>query len=423
MLLASTRVPSESEEEGKSLELAGAELMPNPDSPEHIAAELMVDPLGLELSADMIDLVDPRAGGDLLDRVKALRRKVASDIGVVIPPVRTRDNLDLPPKTYAIKLFGIEVARGEAPPGTVLAIGEFLGTLPGEPTREPVFGLDAKWIPAELRNQAELSGATVVDRASVITTHLAEVVTQHAARLLGREDVKMLTDVVKRTHPVVVEELTPSMLSLGEVQRVLQMLLDEGVSVRDLARIYEALSLRAQTTKDLDQLVEVARAALGPAIVAPYLSGGAVSVISLEPLLEQRMLEQLRQHELGAMLALDPDTAAQMLSDLTQLTAHAENQNLRPVLVCSPQLRAAVRRLIRTGSLPAPGAVLHRAHRRRPGALGRGGDDRAGRRCLGLIRSRKWLVQPRSPAYRVLYTGKEVVRRMNASRTREVAAR
>ncbi len=347
MLLASTRVPSESEEESKSLDLVGTELVANPDSPEHIAAELMVDPLGLELSADMIDLVDPRAGGDLLDRVKALRRKVASDIGVVIPPVRTRDNLDLPPKTYAIKLFGIEVARGEAPPGTVLAIGEFLGTLPGEPTREPVFGLDAKWIPAELRNQAELSGATVVDRASVITTHLAEVVTQHAARLLGREDVKMLTDVVKRTHPVVVEELTPSMLSLGEVQRVLQMLLDEGVSVRDLARIYEALSLRAQTTKDLDQLVEVARAALGPAIVAPYLSGGAVSVISLEPLLEQRMLEQLRQHELGAMLALDPDTAAQMLSDLTQLTAHAENQNLRPVLVCSPQLRPAVRRLIR----------------------------------------------------------------------------
>ena len=125
------------------------------------------------------------------------------------------------------------------------------------------------------------------------------------------------------------------------------MLLDEGVSVRDLARIYEALSLRAQTTKDLDQLVEVARAALGPAIVAPYLSGGAVSVISLEPLLERGMLEQLRQHELGAMLALDPDTAAQMLSDLTQLTAHAENQNLRPVLVCSPQLRPAVRRLIR----------------------------------------------------------------------------
>ena len=347
-LLASTRVLEEDAEETKALEaMGGGELAINPDSPEQIAAELLVDPLGLELSADMIDLVDPRAGGDLLDRVKALRRKVATDIGVVIPPVRTRDNLDLPPKTYAIKLFGIEAARGEAPPGTVLAIGEFLGSLPGEPTQEPVFGLDAKWIPAELRNQAELSGATVVDRASVITTHLAEVVTSHAARLLGREDVKMLTDVVKRTHPVVVEELTPSMLSLGEVQRVLQMLLDEGVSIRDLTRIYESLSLRAHATKELDMLVEAARATLGPAIVSPYLSGGAVSVISLEPLLEQRMLESVRPHEQGSMIALDPDTATQLLTDLAQLTMHAENQNLRPVLVCSPQLRAAVRRLIR----------------------------------------------------------------------------
>jgi len=347
-LLASTRVLEEDAEETKALEaLGGGELAINPDSPEQIAAELLVDPLGLELSADMIDLVDPRAGGDLLDRVKALRRKVATDIGVVIPPVRTRDNLDLPPKTYAIKLFGIEAARGEAPPGTVLAIGEFLGSLPGEPTQEPVFGLDAKWIPAELRNQAELSGATVVDRASVITTHLAEVVTSHAARLLGREDVKMLTDVVKRTHPVVVEELTPSMLSLGEVQRVLQMLLDEGVSIRDLTRIYESLSLRAHATKELDMLVEAARATLGPAIVSPYLSDGAVSVISLEPLLEQRMLESVRPHEQGSMIALDPDTATQLLTDLAQLTMHAENQNLRPVLVCSPQLRAAVRRLIR----------------------------------------------------------------------------
>ncbi|MFN8195700.1 MAG: flagellar biosynthesis protein FlhA [Nocardioidaceae bacterium] len=354
MLLASTRVPEESAaEELAALEVA-ADHVPNLDSPEHIAAELLVDPLGLELSADMIDLVDPRAGGDLLDRVKALRRKVASDIGVVIPPVRTRDNLDLPPKTYAIKLFGIEVARGEAPAGTVLAIGEFLGSLPGEPTLEPVFGLDAKWIPAELRTQAELSGATVVDRASVITTHLAEVVTQHAARLLGREDVKMLTDVVKRTHPVVIEELTPAMLSLGEVQRILQMLLDEGVSIRDLTRIFEALSLRAQATKDIDQLVEAARAALGPAIVSPYLSEGTVSVISLDALLEQRMLEHLRAGEHGSVVVLDPDTASQLLTDLAQLTAHAENQNIRPVLVCSPALRAAVRRLIRPalGRLP-----------------------------------------------------------------------
>ncbi|MFL6157294.1 MAG: flagellar biosynthesis protein FlhA, partial [Marmoricola sp.] len=260
MLLASTRVDEEPQEITAEAEALAA--LPSPDSPEVLAAEIQVDPLGLELSADIIDLVDPSAGGDLLERVKALRRKVATDIGIVVPPVRTRDNLDLPLRTYAIKLFGIEVARGESPSGTVLAIGDFLGSLPGERTREPVFGLEAKWIPAELRNQAELSGATVVDRASVITTHLAEVVTTHAARLLGREDVKLLTDVVKRSNPVVVDELTPAQLTLGEVQRVLQTLLDESVSVRDLVRIYEALSLRASVTKDLDSLVDAARQAL-----------------------------------------------------------------------------------------------------------------------------------------------------------------
>ena len=345
MLLASSRIPKP-EEEPETTETA-IETLPSSDSPEMLAAEIQVDPLGLELSADIIDLVDPSVGGDLLDRVKALRRKVAADIGIVVPPVRTRDNLELPLRTYAIKLFGIEVARGEAPPGTVLAIGEFLGSLPGEPTTEPVFGLDAKWIPAELRSQAELSGATVVDRASVITTHLAEVVTTHAARLLGREDVKLLTEVVKRSHPVVVEELTPAALSLGEVQRVLQTLLDEGVSVRDLVRIYEALSLRAQATKDLDSLVEAARTALGPAIIAPHLVDGTVHVISFDPQLEQRMLESMRPGEQGAMIALDPVTGQSMLTQLSQFLTEAENQNIRPTLVCAPQVRAAVRRMVR----------------------------------------------------------------------------
>ncbi|MBW8751221.1 MAG: flagellar biosynthesis protein FlhA [Propionibacteriales bacterium] len=343
VLLASTRVIDEQEVVEDDQVLA----LPSPDSPEILAAEIQVDPLGLELSTDIIDLVDPSAGGDLLDRVKALRRKVAGDIGIVVPPVRTRDNLDLPSRTYVIKLFGIEVARGEAPPGTVLAIGDFLGSLPGEPTREPVFGLDAKWIPAELRNQAEIGGATVVDRASVITTHLAEVVTSHAARLLGREDVRLLADVVKKTHPVVIEELTPTQLSLGEVQRVLQSLLDEGVSVRDLVRIFESLSLRASATKDLDALVDAARQALGPAIVAPYVVDRTVHVISLDPQLEQRMLEDLRPTDQGTVIAMDPELGQSVLHQLAGLLTEAENHNHRPVLVCSTQLRAAVRRLLR----------------------------------------------------------------------------
>jgi flagellar biosynthesis protein FlhA len=343
MLLASSRVDESSPVEEHA---PTTELEPAADSPEMLAQDILVDPLGLELAADIIDLVDASTGGDLLDRVKALRRKVAGDLGIVIPPVRTRDNLELPMNTYSITLFGVEVARGQAPRGTVLAISDDLASLPGTPTREPVFGLDAKWIPAEMRHQAELSGATVVDRASVVTTHLAEVVNAHAGRLLGREDVRLLTDVVKRSHPVVIEELTPALLTLGEVQRVLRGLLDEQVSVRDLVRIFEALSLRASVTKDTDQLIEAARAALGQAIVAPYLTDGVVSAISFDPRLEQSMLEALRPTDQGAVLALDPELAQSMLVQLHNLATTAENTGVRPVLVCAPQLRPAVRRLV-----------------------------------------------------------------------------
>ena len=351
VLFLSTRTPKPVEQ---TVETAAVAALPSPDSPEALMDEIRVDPLELELSADVIDLVDTAAGGDLLDRVKALRRKVAMDLGIVVPPVRTRDNLDLPLRTYAIRLFGVEVARGEAPPGTVLAIGDHLDALPGRRTQEPVFGLSAVWIPTELRSQAEMSGATVVDRASVVTTHLAEVVRSHAARLLGREDVRMLTDAVKRTHPAVVEELTPAQLSLGEIQRVLQSLLDEQVSVRDLVRIFEALSLRARAGKDIDGLVEAARAALGPAIVAPYVVDGTVNVLSFEPGLEQRLLESLRPTDAGGVLAIDPELAQAVLSHLSTLTQQAENLNLTPVLACAPQLRSAVRRLLETtvGRLP-----------------------------------------------------------------------
>ncbi|MEQ6901653.1 flagellar biosynthesis protein FlhA [Nocardioides sp. YIM 152588] len=346
MLLASSRIDESGPASAETTSEAEAEALEAPDSPERLAAEIRVDPLGLELSADLIDLVDARTGGDLLDRVKALRRKIAGELGIVIPPVRTRDNLELPPNTYAITLFGAEIARGQAPRGTVLAIGDFLAALPGTPTREPVFGLDAKWIPAELRHQAEIGGATVVDRASVVTTHLAEVVHRHASNLLGREDVRLLTDVVKRSHPVVIEELTPTQLSLGEVQRVLRALLDEGVPIRDLVRIFEALSVRAASSKDLDGLVDAARAALDPALAAPYVTDGVLHVISLDPVLEQHMLEALRPGDLGAQLLVDPDLAQHLMGSLAQHLASAEEQDIRPVLVCAPQIRAALRRLV-----------------------------------------------------------------------------
>jgi flagellar biosynthesis protein FlhA len=346
LLLAASRVPAAKtadEEETEAVPVG-----PGPDSPEALTDEMRVDPLELELAADIIDLVDSASGGDLLDRVKALRRKVAMEIGVVIPPVRTRDSLDLPLHTYVIRVHGVEMARGEVPPGTVLAIADNLDNLPGRRTQEPVFGLSAVWLPSELTPQAEMSGATVVDRASVVTTHMAEVIRQNAADLLSREDTRALVEAVKRANPVVVEELTPAQLSLGEVQRVLQGLLSEKVAIRDLVRIFEALSLRARVSKDTDHLVEAARTVLGPAILSPYISDGTVSVISLDPTLEHRMLEALRPGENGAMLAIDPDLAQSALTQMGQYAEQVENANQSPILVCAPQIRSALSRLVAT---------------------------------------------------------------------------
>jgi flagellar biosynthesis protein FlhA len=322
---------------------------PAPDSPDQLMGEMRVDPLELALSPDLVDLVDTN-GGDLLDRVRALRRKMALELGMVMPPVRTRDDLDLPLSTYAIRISGVDAGTGQAPPGTVLAIGDSLQALPGRAGVEPVFGLAGKWVPAEMHYQAELSGATVVDRASVIITHLAEIVRSNASRLLGREDVRSLTEMVKRTHPVVVEELTPALLSLGQVQRVLQALLDEGVPIRDLVRIFEALSLRAKVSVEHDGLVEAARTALGPAIAAQYATNGRLVVITLDPMLEQSLLESLRPSDSGAFMAIDGMRAEAMVTEAGHLVDAAEQQGLTPVLACSPQLRLPLMRLLRAGS-------------------------------------------------------------------------
>ena len=334
--------------EGAGVPVAEIE-RPTPDSPEQLLGEMRVDPLELALSPDLVDLVDTN-GGDLLDRVRALRRKMALELGLVMPPVRTRDDLDLPLSSYAIRISGVDAGSGQAPPGTVLAIGDGLQALPGRAGVEPVFGLAGKWVPAELHYQAELSGATVVDRASVIITHLAEIVRNNASRLLGREDVRSLTEMVKRTHPVVVEELTPMLLSLGQIQRVLQALLDEGVPIRDLVRIFESLSLRAKVSVDHDGLVEAARAALGPAIAAQYAAGGRLTVITLEPMLEQNLLESLRPSETGAFMAIDGMRAEAMVTEAGRLVEAAEQQGITPVLACSPQLRLPLMRLLRAGS-------------------------------------------------------------------------
>ncbi len=327
---------------------------PAPDSAEALVNEMRVEPLELELAFDLVDLVDSSRGGELLERVRALRRKLALELGMVIPMVRTRDNLDLAASTYSIRVNGVETASGAAPPGMVLAIGENLTNLPGTATTEPVFGLAAKWLPHELRQQAEIAGATVVDRASVITTHLAEVVRNHAAKLLSREDVKTLTDLIRRSDPVVVEELTPALLQLGDIQRVLQGLLDEQVPIRDLVRIFEALSQRARVSTDAEGLIEAARATLGAAISTPYAQDGRLSVITLDPLLEQRLMERLRPGEHGSFLALDADDAEHIVMETNRLAERAEQLGNVPVLACMAQLRPAVKRLVKTGSPRLP---------------------------------------------------------------------
>ncbi len=317
------------------------------DAPEILAGELRVDPLELEIAADLVDLVDTARGGDLLERVKALRKKIASTKGLIIPPIRTRDNVLLPANTYVIKIQGVEVARGVAPPGRLLAIGEGIDRLPGEPAREPVFGLPGKWVPAELRQQAILAGATVVDRASVVTTHLSEIVDRYASRLLSTQQVRNLMDIVKSSEPALVEEVSAAQLGLGEIQRVLADLLDEHIPIRNLARILEAVATKAASTKDHEALVEAARMALGPTITSLYATDGTLAVITIDGALEQALSEAVQRGDDGSMIAVDPSALEQVVRQVLDLANKAEQDGRRPVLVCTSRLRPALHRLLK----------------------------------------------------------------------------
>jgi flagellar biosynthesis protein FlhA len=315
------------------------------ETPEELIEQMRVHALEVQLAPDLVDLASG-SGDDLLARVRGLRRRLALEMGIVVPPVRTRDSLELPQSTYVIRVAGVEAGRGAAPPGKVLALGDNLESLPGNVTVDPVFGLAGKWVPIEMRHSAELAGATVIDRVSVIVTHLSAIVTANAARLLTREDVRLLTDGVKQVNPSAADELVPSLLSLGEVQRVLQGLLGEEVPINDLPRVYEALAMRAKVSTDPEGLIEAARLAIGPLIVSKKLEGGVLRIIMVDPVLEQAMLEALRPSELGSQIVMDQGRLEHVLTSVRSIVEQATEKGISPVLVCAPALRPAIRRLV-----------------------------------------------------------------------------
>ena len=319
-----------------------------PTSPQQIAIDSRVEPLELDLAVDLIELVDPARGGDLLDRIGALRRKLAGELGFVMPAIRTRDDAALPLATYILRVHGVEVGRGTAPAGRVLAIGDELGALPGEDVIEPVFGLRARWIPMEFRGEAELAGHTVVDRTALVVTHLAELVRRRAGRLLSRTDVKALLEGVDATDPTVITDLSAAQLGPTDVQRVLSALLDDSIAIRDLVRILEAVSERARVNRTPDALVEAARLALGPAISANLAADGVLRVHTVDPRFEHELATHAEIGEEGTLLQLDLPTHDRLTTELHRAVEQSALRGAPAVIVCSAALRPALGRFART---------------------------------------------------------------------------
>ncbi len=322
-----------------------------PSAPrEEVLKELPIDPLELGIGFGLVPLVDRRTGGSLVRRVSMIRRQIASELGMVIPPVRIHDEVDLDSHEYVVKVRGTVVARGSIIAGHHLAMdpGDAVGTLPGIPTTEPAFGLPAIWIPEAQHAEAEALGYTVVDGESVIVTHLTETIRKHAAQLLTRQDVRQLLDQLKEINEAVVTEVVPDVLSLGEIQRVLQSLLSEGVSIRDLGALVEAVGDKARSTRDPSLLAEYARQALGRAITAPHLDPTqTLRVITLDPTIEQELATSITQTSDGEYLAMEPVRAQAVLTAVRSQSDHASARGgIRPVLLCSARVRRHVRRLV-----------------------------------------------------------------------------
>jgi flagellar biosynthesis protein FlhA len=322
-----------------------AELPPGPDA---AGRALQVDSLELAIGFGLVPLVDQGAGGGLMGRVSGIRKQLAAELGTVIPPVRIHDELGLDSHEYVLRVRGSEVARGRVTPGHQLAMdsGEAAGQIPGVSTTEPAFGLPATWVPDAARAEAEALGYTVVDGEAVVATHLTETIRGHAAELLTRQETRKLLDGLKETNAAAVEEVVPEQLSLGEVQRVLQTLLREGVPIKDLGAIVEAIGDKSRLTRDTAVLAEYARQALGRTITAPHLDTAMrLRAISLDPAVEQEIGEAITQTAEGELLAMEPARAQDLLAALRDQLDGALAQGGRPVLLCSGRARRHLRHL------------------------------------------------------------------------------
>jgi flagellar biosynthesis protein FlhA len=309
---------------------------------ENVKGLLPLDVLELEIGYGLISLVDAEQDGDLLKRVSMIRRQVALDLGMVLAPIRIRDNVQLASHEYAFKLKGAQIIVGSLLPGCWLAMnpGDAEPGLEGTPTTEPAFGLPALWIPAAVKERAEAMGYTVVDPASIIVTHLTETIRQHASDLLTRQDVRGLLDALKECYPAAVDELVPDVLALGEVHRVLQSLLVEGVGIRDLASIVETLSDKGRITKDIGLLADYCRQTLARSILRPYLgTGNVLHAITLDGPLEAMLGDAVVQTGDGSYLNLEPGTVNAVLTALKGDYERVSMEGMAPVVLCSAKVR------------------------------------------------------------------------------------
>ncbi|MEA0554463.1 flagellar biosynthesis protein FlhA [Lysinibacillus irui] len=335
------------EDEEELLEIEEEVATDGMKSPENVVNLLNVDPIEFEFGYGLIPLVDAAQGGDLLDRVIMIRRQLALELGIVIPVVRIRDNIQLQPNEYRIKIKGNEMARGE------LLLDHYLAMSPGDDdsiegidTVEPSFGLPAKWITEQVKEDAEMYGYTVVDPPSVVSTHLTEIIRANAHELLGRQETKQLIDHLRETHPILVEELTPTPLSTGEIQKVLGKLLRENVSVRNLPIIFETLADYAKLTSDTDILTEYVRQALARQITAQYVGdSSALKVITVSGKVEKMIADSIQQTDHGNYLAMDPQDSQTVLETIAAEVERVSFMEQSAIILCSPAVRMYLRQL------------------------------------------------------------------------------